>query len=117
MEKISVLNPESWVIPHEVRCLSPRLNTLSGRTVGIVGQGHSPMLYLKDALLSAVPDIKDVVILGVRDTMNQGASAGFSGSQLHVIPGSSGGEGFFSEAEKEELYRVRPDAVIQGIAH
>jgi len=109
MERISVLNPRSWIIQHEVKGLSPRLSSLSRRTIGIVGQGHSPMLYLKDALLSAVPDIKKVVILGItpgkREFMHLGPSPGFAARDG------------FTEAQIEEIEEVRPDAVIHGIAH
>ena len=109
MEKLSVLNPESWAVPQEVTALNPRLDALSGKTIAIVGQGHSPMLYLKDALLSAVPDIKDVVILGVRPGRQEWAHTG-------LAAGFSRLEGFI-ESQKEEISEFRPDAVIQGVAH
>lgn len=96
MERISVLNPQSWVSPFEAVALNPRPNTLTGKTIGIVGQRHEPMLYLKDTLLAAMPDIKDVVILA------EGRYSAREG---------------FAKTEQEIIYQARPDTVIQGIAH
>jgi len=95
-EKMKVLNPQSWVAPFEATKLNPRLGSLKGKTIGIVGQSHEPMLYLEDALWEALPEIGDVVILeGGRFSEREG----------------------FSKVEKEMISQVRPDVVIQGIAH
>ncbi|MBW1767880.1 MAG: hypothetical protein JRJ65_12655, partial [Deltaproteobacteria bacterium] len=52
-EKMKVLNPQSWVAPFEATKLNPRPGSLKGKTIGIVGQSHEPMLYLEDALREA----------------------------------------------------------------
>ena len=91
----TVLNPESWVAPFEATPLSPRLDTLRGKVIGIVGQRHEPMLYLKDELLAAHPELNDVIILEGNFSSRKG----------------------ISKSLEAEVRKLGINAVIQGIAH
>lgn len=94
--KLSALNPQSWVAPFEAAALTERPDHLNGKKIGIIGQTHEPMLFLKDSLIAALPDIGDVTIF------EAGAYSNRDG---------------FSAAEKEEIDQMKPDVVIRGIAH
>ena len=59
---MKVLDPSSWFAPFDAVPLNRRLDDLKGKTIAIVGQNHEPMLYLKDALLAALPDAKKIVV-------------------------------------------------------
>ena len=97
-EKVyKVLNPVSWFAPFNAVPLNPRLDSLKGKIIGIVGQSHEPMLFLKDALKAALPDLKDIIILNKKD--KYGDRAGISKDLLGTIKS------------------LGINAAIQGIAH
>jgi len=100
-EVCKVLNPESWMAPFDAVPLNPRLDSLAGKIIGVVGQNHEPMLYLKDALKATVPDIKNIVIFRERSTTSERYSD----------------RGGISKALQDEVSNLAIDAVIQGIAH
>lgn len=95
-EVLSVLNPQSWIAPFESAPLTPRLDGLEKKRIGIVGQTHEPMLFLKDIITDTLPEIGDVFILDGGTYSNR--------------------DGFTSK-ERKEIATTRPDAIIKGIAH
>jgi hypothetical protein len=107
-QRITVLNPESWYSPFEAHPLSPRLDTLEGKTVGIAGE-HEPLLYLKDELEKAVPGLKAVYLEGDVESLHP--LAGFSRYPNEQNPAG------FSKAALDEIKDTRIDTLIRGIAH
>jgi len=93
---MKVLDPASWFAPFDAVPLNRRLDDLKGKTIAIVGQNHEPMLYLKDALLAALPDAKNIIVL---EKDNYSDRIGIAKSL------------------KESIHNLHIDAVIQGIAH
>ncbi|MCX6012274.1 MAG: hypothetical protein NTV30_02445 [Chloroflexi bacterium] len=92
-----VLNPLSWFAPFDAVPLNPRLDTLKGKTIGIVGQHHEPMLFLKDALKAALPEAKDIIVLE-KDKSYSGRMG-------------------ITKAQMEDIKNRGINAIIQGIAH
>lgn len=90
-----VLNPLSWFAPFDAVPLNTRLDNLKGKIIGIVGQQHEPMLYLKEAIKAVEPDIKDIIILKERYAGRMG----------------------LSKEQQIEVKNRGINAVIQGIAH
>ena len=100
-EVYKVLNPESWMAPFNAVPLNPRLDQLEGKIIGIVGQNHEPMLYLQDALMATVPEIKNIIIFKEKSTTSERYS----------------NRGGMSKALQDEIKNMGIDAIIQGIAH
>ena len=97
-EVYRVLNPESWMAPFNAVPLNPRPGSLNGKVIGIVGQNHEPMLYLKDALKAALPGIKNIVVY--KENKEKYAERGGIPREL-----------------QEGIRTAGIDVAIQGIAH
>ncbi|UNC92930.1 hypothetical protein HUE98_12975 [Candidatus Contubernalis alkalaceticus] len=73
--KLEVLNPRGEISPPPTYSLSPRLDDLNGKTVGLMDNWKSGAVYLQDAfealLKERYPDIKVV-----RTTKPQGKPGG-----------------------------------------
>ncbi|MCX6013546.1 MAG: hypothetical protein NTV30_09125 [Chloroflexi bacterium] len=96
-EVFKVLNPESWMSAFDTIPLNTRLDNLKGKVIGIIGQDHEPMIYLKDALKAAVPEIRDIIIFKEKQRFGE--------------------RGGIDKAIREEVNKFGINAAIQGIAH
>ena len=94
-EQITVLNPQSWLLPYEVKALPSPLDTLSGKNVAVVSTNVPIMKYLPKYLKEAVPDIGEITILGAQCKGYETCSV----------------------KDKAKLQEKPPMALIQGIGH